>query len=112
MDGLAFDLAAVASPLRKWCRGITAEVASPAFGAKQASLQQQSACLLAVMKVQEKIDVAATALFQQEASIFVLTTHRLKKRAGLQRRVGLEKLPQGLSHPDYMSIDSSYIPAS
>ena len=66
----------------------------------------------AFKKTYEKIDVAATALFQQEASIFVLTTHRLKKRAGLQRRVGLEKLPQGLSHPDHMSIDSSYIPAS
>ena len=110
MDGGTLDLATVATPLRKRCWGITTEVASPAFGTEEASLQQQSACLLAVVKVEEKVDVAAAGFLQLEASIFVLVSHRLKQRAALQRDVVFEQLSQGLLHPAHASIDSGHVP--
>ena len=111
MDAGALHLATVATPLRKRCWGITAEVASTAFGTEEASLQQQLACLLAVVKVEEKVDVAATGFLKLEASIFVLVAHRLKQRAASQRIVFLEELSQGLLHPAHASIDSGHVPA-
>ena len=111
VDAFALHLAAVASPLWERCRKIIPVVASSAFGAEETGLQQQLTCLLTMVKIKKKIELAAAGFLQLEAAIVLLIAHRLKQRAALQRGVGLEDLPQGLPHPAHVSIDSCCIPA-
>lgn len=86
-------------------------MASSAFSSEETGLQQQLTCLLTMVKIKKKIELAATGFLQLEAAIVLLIAHRLKQWAALQRGIGFEDLPQGLPHSDYVSIDSGCIPA-
>ena len=93
---------------RRW--SVTAEMAAAAFLAEQAGLQQQSAGALAVVQVQQQVEVTPTRFLQQELLISALTVHQRKRFFLFEPGHGPECCREHLSHPGHGAVHAGHRP--